>query len=59
MPFLLTLALVGGYGFGLMKFWKGFDRTNFNQNRLLLSVGWPLFLVNASYRQNFRRALKG
>jgi len=59
METLLILGLLGGYGFGLVKFWKGFDRTNFNQNKLLLAVGWPLFLFNASYRQNFRRALKG
>lgn len=58
MQFLLIIGLIA-YGVGFVKFWQGFNRTNFNQNKLLLSAGWPLFLLNPSYRQNFRRALKG
>lgn len=56
---LLILLALGVYGGGMYKFWKGFNRTNFSQNRLMLTLGWPLFIVNPSYRQNFTRALKG
>lgn len=58
MGFITFLALVV-YVVGAWKFWTGFNRTNFNQNRLMLTVFWPVMLLNASYRQNFRRALKG
>ncbi|WP_448597506.1 hypothetical protein [Thermoleptolyngbya sp.] len=58
MSFITFLALVI-YVAGAWKFWTGFNRTNFSQNRLMLTVLWPLMLLNASYRQNFRRALKG
>jgi len=60
---LITFALVVVYAGGVWKFWRGFHRTNFAQsssNRLSLSLLWPALLVaNKSYRQNFRRALKG
>ncbi|MBE9125051.1 MULTISPECIES: hypothetical protein [unclassified Coleofasciculus] len=64
-PFLnlLILVLLGVYGYGVWKFWKGFNRTNFNPslpNRLYLSLLWPALLVmNKSYRKNFTKALKG
>jgi hypothetical protein len=58
MGFFTFLALVIYVG-GAWKFWTGFSRTNFSQNRLLLTALWPVMLLNASYRQNFRRALKG
>lgn len=58
MPFVLLLAL-GGYGYGAFRFWKGFHRTNFSQQRLILTAMWPIFLANRSYRENFNRALKG
>ncbi|BAU43000.1 hypothetical protein [Leptolyngbya sp. O-77] len=58
MNLLTFLALVIYIG-GAWKFWTGFNRTNFNQNRLMLTLFWPVMLFNASYRQNFRRALKG
>lgn len=58
---LFVLAVV--YAGGVWKFWTGFRRTNFNQslaNRIRLSLLWPaLFISNQSYRQNFRKALKG
>jgi len=56
---LLTLLVVAIYGAGAYKFWKGFNRTNFSSNRLMLALGWPVLMFNASYRQNFNRALKG
>lgn len=60
---LIVIVLVVGYGGGIWKFWKGFSRTNFQQtlpNRLRLALLWPaLFVINQSYRQNFRKALKG
>ncbi|HIK39194.1 hypothetical protein HPC62_16785 [Thermoleptolyngbya sichuanensis A183] len=58
MSLFTFLALVIYIG-GAWKFWTGFNRTNFNQNRLMLTLFWPVMLFNASYRQNFRRALKG
>jgi hypothetical protein len=58
MSLFTFLALVIYIG-GAWKFWTGFNRTNFNQNRLMLTLLWPVMLFNASYRQNFRRALKG
>lgn len=62
MEFVSFLLLVG-YGVGVWKFWSGFERTNFERsslNRLSLALLWPaLFIGSKSYRQNFRRALKG
>lgn len=56
-------ALIVVYASGVWKFWNGFRRTNFNPsltNRIGLSLLWPaLFISNQSYRQNFRKALKG
>ncbi|MBW4552986.1 MAG: hypothetical protein KME35_18030 [Aphanocapsa sp. GSE-SYN-MK-11-07L] len=59
MGSLLTLVLIVVYAGGGWKFWQGFNRTNFSQNKLMLTLFWPLLLVNKSYRQNFNRALKG
>lgn len=56
---LIALALLIVYGAGSWKFWSGFKKTTFHQNRLLLTLGWPLFLISPAYRQNFNRALKG
>ncbi|MBO3462447.1 hypothetical protein G7B40_032095 [Aetokthonos hydrillicola Thurmond2011] len=60
---LFVIILIVAYGGGIWKFWKGFYRTNFQQsfsNRLKLALLWPaLFITNKSYRQNFRKALKG
>ncbi len=57
----LALWVLGSiYVYGVYKFWTGFRRTNFSQNRLGLSVLWPVLVVsNRSYRQNFTKALKG
>lgn len=59
---LIYFLLVVAYGGGVWKFWTGFHRTNFSRssNKLVLSLLWPALLVaNKSYRQNFRKALKG
>ncbi len=60
---LIGIVLLVGYIWGIWKFWKGFQRTNFNPslpNRLRLSLLWPaLWVMNQSYRQNFQKALKG
>ncbi|MBD2775897.1 hypothetical protein [Iningainema tapete] len=60
---LISILLFVGYVAGFWKFWKGFERTNFSRtlpNRLSLSLLWPaLFIINKSYRRNFRKALKG
>jgi hypothetical protein len=60
MSQLLIFALLAAYAGGIWKFWKGFYRTSFSQGRLYLSLLWPVLLIaNKSYRQNFRKALKG
>ncbi|MBR8835272.1 MAG: hypothetical protein DSM106950_14905 [Stigonema ocellatum SAG 48.90 = DSM 106950] len=60
---LIVFLFIVAYGAGVWKFWTGFYRTNFQQtlpNRLRLALLWPALLVtNKSYRQNFRKALKG
>ncbi|MGK7926596.1 MAG: hypothetical protein AB4290_15380 [Spirulina sp.] len=51
------------YGVGIWKFWRGYQRTNFQPgftNRVMLALCWPVLVVaNKSYRQNFQKALKG
>ncbi len=60
MSTLVALVLMTVYGGGAWKFWKGFKRTNFSQDKVKLTLLWPLFLaLNKSYRENFNRALKG
>ncbi|HEY9676134.1 MAG TPA: hypothetical protein V6D11_32125 [Waterburya sp.] len=63
MGTLITLVLLGVYGYGVWKFWKGFERTDFSRslsNRITLSLFWPaLIIANKSYRRNFTKALKG
>ncbi|MEM6835239.1 MAG: hypothetical protein AAF609_00150 [Cyanobacteria bacterium P01_C01_bin.120] len=60
MGTLLILGLAIAYGAGAWKFWQGFRRTNFSQNKLSLTLLWPLyFIANKSYRENFSKALKG
>jgi cell shape-determining protein MreD len=63
MPDIIVFLLILIYGGGIWKFWRGFDRTNFQRtftNRLMLTLLWPaLFITNKSYRQNFRKTLKG
>lgn len=63
MSSLITFALIVVYAGGAWKFWNGFNQTNFSRsfsNKLYLSLLWPALLIaNKSYRQNFRRALKG
>jgi hypothetical protein len=60
---LIVFGLVVVYAGGIWKFWSGFQRTNFQRslpNRLSLALLWPaLFMTSKSYRQNFRKALKG
>jgi len=63
MSGFMTFVLILVYAGGVWKFWNGFHRTNFSHtfsNRLALSLLWPALLIaNKSYRQNFRKALKG
>lgn len=63
MSQLLLFVLLVGYGFGVWKFWKGYNQTNFERSfasRLKLSLLWPVLVVaNQSYRKNFTKALKG
>jgi hypothetical protein len=43
--------------------WRNFDRTQFNRTlgtKITMSAFWPvLYIVNAAYRQNFHRSLRG
>jgi hypothetical protein len=63
MGSFITVVLLAVYGGGVWKFWNGFRCTSFNgafTNKLRLSLLWPFLLASSkSYRQNFRRALKG
>jgi hypothetical protein len=59
MSTFLGLLLLVVYAAGAWKFWSGFGRTNFSQSRLVLALLWPVMLFNASYRTNFKKALKG
>ncbi|OUC13161.1 MAG: hypothetical protein B0A82_18625 [Alkalinema sp. CACIAM 70d] len=57
---ILELLVLAVYTGGAWKFWSGFQRTNFHDNKVPLTLLWPLLLiVNKSYRQNFNKALKG
>ncbi|MEA5619802.1 hypothetical protein VB711_18420 [Cronbergia sp. UHCC 0137] len=60
---LLIFGLGAIYLLGIWRFWAGFQRTHFDKNlinRISLGLLWPaLFIVNKSYRRNFKRALKG
>ncbi|NJN32285.1 MAG: hypothetical protein HC824_19065 [Synechococcales cyanobacterium RM1_1_8] len=60
MGYVIFLVGFGVYLWGASKFWRGFRRTNFTSNRLVLTAMWPaLVIANRSYRQNFQKALKG
>ncbi|PMB00034.1 hypothetical protein CEN50_04730 [Fischerella thermalis CCMEE 5268] len=60
---LITVVLIVTYAGFAWKFWSGYGNTNFTRsttNRLIFSLLWPVLLItNKSYRQNFRKALKG
>jgi hypothetical protein len=56
---LITFLLLAVYVGGAWKFWTGFGQTQYSQSRFALTLLWPVMLVSASYRKNFRRALKG
>jgi hypothetical protein len=60
MTGLLPVLAIAVYLGGAIKFWTGFNRTNFSGGKLYLTAMWPILLIaNKSYRQNFNRALKG
>ncbi len=63
MSQFIVFCLLAGYLYGVWKFWKGFERTNFSRslpNRISLALLWPaLFVANPGYRKNFTKALKG
>ncbi|RZM82701.1 hypothetical protein [Leptolyngbya iicbica] len=60
METLFVLALAIAYGTGAWRFWSGFQKTNFSQNKVNLTLLWPIyFIANKSYRENFNKALKG
>lgn len=60
---LISLILGAIYLVGIVKFLRGFRRTNFSRSlptKITLAVLWPVLLVvNSSYRKNFQKALKG
>ncbi|MCM1982751.1 hypothetical protein [Lyngbya confervoides] len=59
MSTLVTILVLLVYAGGGIKFWSGFAQTNFSQNKLFLSLMWPVLIFNRNYRGNFIRALKG
>lgn len=59
---LIGILVLVVYIGGIWKFSQGYRNTNFNRSlptRLVLSLLWPVLLTVPSFRQNFRRALKG
>jgi hypothetical protein len=57
---LIKLLLLLAYLYGAWRFWQGFSQTNYGDRRVMLSLLWPiLFLASSSYRENYRRALRG
>ncbi|EDX87827.1 hypothetical protein S7335_5537 [Synechococcus sp. PCC 7335] len=57
---LLTIIVLGVYLVGGWRFWSGFNRTNFTDKKVFLTLMWPILLIsNQSYRKNFSKALKG
>ncbi len=57
---LIKLLLLLAYLYGAWRFWRGFSKTNYGDRRFVLSLLWPiLLLASSSYRENYRRALRG
>lgn len=57
---LIKFLLLIAYVYGAWRFWRGFPQTNYGDRRLMLSLLWPLLLLTSgSYRDNFRKALRG
>ncbi len=59
MAWLIGIIVLSVYAGTGVKFWTGFNRTNFSQNKFFLTMMWPIFIFNPSYRLNFVKALKG
>jgi hypothetical protein len=60
LKFVVPIVLGGIYFYFGSKFWSGFRQTNFTAGRILLTLFWPAcFVINPSYRRNFRKALRG
>lgn len=60
LKFVVPIVLLAIYVHFGMKFWSGFRQTNFSAGRILLTLFWPAcFVINPSYRRNFRKALRG
>jgi hypothetical protein len=63
MQTFIVCGLVGGYVYGVYKFSRNFNRTNFQRSlgtKIVLALLWPvLYVGNGSYRQNFNRTLSG
>lgn len=57
----MLIAILAGalYGGVAVKFWLGFHQTQYQNSRLSLSLLWPIYIFNRSYRSNFVKALKG
>ncbi len=60
---MVTYIVAAAYGFGVWKFATNFNRTNYQRTlptKIALSLLWPVcWVLNASYRQNFNKTLKG
>lgn len=59
MVSFISVLLLAVYLGGAWKFWTGFGQTQYSGSQTLLTFFWPVLLVSASYRKNFRRALRG
>jgi hypothetical protein len=59
MASFIGILLLAVYLGGAWKFWTGFGQTQYSASQTVLTLFWPVLLISASYRKNFRRALKG
>jgi hypothetical protein len=60
MEKFIFILLMFAYGWGMWKFSSGFGHTRYGQNRIVLTLLWPvLFIASKAFRENFQKALRG
>ncbi|GAB0496946.1 hypothetical protein MMPV_008267 [Pyropia vietnamensis] len=58
---ILPLLAFGGWAFAAVRFASGFEATTYDEKmKVPLAAAWPVLLIlNAKYRKNFTKAIKG
>lgn len=61
MMSILPLLAFGGWAYAAVRFASGFDATTYDDKmKVPLAAAWPVLLIlNAKYRKNFSKAIKG